>query len=393
MSLPGYQRRVLAIFSVFLLAATVTFSFSDRAFAGESLSEHDLNKPQVAPEVATFPDESSIRDNLTDMTSEAGLSNIIVGLEDNLSTHYGELRQLLDRKDGCMTNTLFLNRKTIAMEAEIPQANMSSFTYEAISLGLAGYVEQNVEFKTQLVPNDPYWGMQWGPRKIKADWAWNTTVGESSVLVAVIDTGIDYNHPDLKANYVPLGFDWVNNDTDPMDDQGHGTHCAGIIAASLNNGLGIAGTAQVHIMAEKGLDVNGSGYASDLAKAIIHATDQGADIISMSWGAYGNSELLHEAITYTYSRGVLLIAAAGNEATTGKLYPAAYEEVVAVAATNESDNPAYFSNYGDWIELAAPGVNIYSTISNVHDQRFEYPYFSLSGTSMACPLSLVWLLL
>lgn len=382
----GYRRKVLAIFLVFLLAATVTFSFSDRVFAGESSSEHGQDRPQTAAEVATTQDESSIKDNSTDITNEAGLSDIIVGLEDNLSTHnYEELMQLLDRKDGHILNTISLNQKTIAVTAKIPQANMASFMYEAISLGLARYVEQNVEFKTQLVPSDPYWGMQWGPRKIKADWAWNTTLGESSILVAVIDTGIDYTHPDLIANYVPLGFDWVNNDTDPMDDQGHGTHCAGIIAASLNNGLGIAGIAQVHIMAEKGLDANGSGYTSDLAKAIIHATDQGADIISMSWGAYGNSELLHEAITYAYSRGVLLIAAAGNEATTRKLYPAAYEEVVAVAATDESDNPAYFSNYGDWIELAAPGVNIYSTISSMHDERFEYPYFSLSGTSMACP--------
>jgi len=382
----GRRRRFLVIFSVFLLATTATFSFSDRAFAGERSSEHELDKPQATLGVATTPDESSIKDNSTDRTNDARLSDIVMGLGEYLSAHcYEELRQLLDRKKGRITNALYLNQKTIAITAEIPQADMSSFTYEATSLGLVRYVERNVEFKTQLVPNDPYWGMQWGPRKIKADWAWNTTVGESSVLVAVIDTGIDYNHPDLKANYVPLGFDWVNNDTDPLDDQGHGTHCAGIIAASLNNGLGLAGIAQVHIMAEKGLDANGSGYTSDLAKAIIHATDQGADIISMSWGAYGNSELLHEAITYAYSRGVLLIAAAGNEATTRKLYPAAYEEVVAVAATDENDNPAYFSNYGGWIELAAPGVNIYSTISSVHDQRFEYPYFSLSGTSMACP--------
>jgi thermitase len=268
---------------------------------------------------------------------------------------------------------------------DVSEAEAASFAAEALQSGLARYVEPDYRYEAQFVPDDPLWLGQWGPQKIEADWAWNTTVGTSSLLVAVIDTGVDYNHPDLAANCVPLGYDWVNNDTDPIDDNGHGTHCAGIIAAVLNNHEGIAGLAQVKIMAEKGLDAGGSGYTSDLANAIVHATDQGAKIISMSWGGYGRSQTLHEAVQYAYSKGMLLVAAAGNDGITQELYPAAFDEVIAVAATDEDDSPAYFSNHGNWIELAAPGVNILSTISEVHASRFDYPYDSLSGTSMACP--------
>jgi len=241
--------------------------------------------------------------------------------------------------------------------------------------------------QVQWVPNDPYWTYQWGPKKIMADWAWNTTTGSSEVLVAVVDTGIYYYHEDLAVNYAPLGRDWVNMDEDPLDDHGHGTHCAGIIAAAINNGIGIAGLAQVRIMAEKVLDSWGYGYADWVANGIIHATDSGAKIISMSLGGYGYSELLHEAVKYAYDHGVLIIAAAGNDNTNMKVYPAGYDEVIAVAATDQYDSKAWFSNWGDWIELAAPGVDIYSTV--------PWGYMSASGTSMATPhvsgvAALVW---
>jgi subtilisin family serine protease len=202
-------------------------------------------------------------------------------------------------------------------------------------------------------------------------------MGDLSVLVAVVDTGIYYMHPDLSAHYVPLGYDWVNMDSDPEDDHGHGTHCAGIIAAVSNNGEGIAGLAQVRVMAEKVLDSGGSGYWDWVANGIINATDCGADIISMSLGGYGYSQLVHDAVKYAYDSGVLLIAAAANDNTNMKSYPAAYDEVVAVAATDQNDAKASFSNWGDWIELAAPGVSIISTVPS--------GYESWSGTSMACP--------
>jgi len=240
------------------------------------------------------------------------------------------------------------------------------------------YVEPNFKYNVDFVPNDPYWNQQWGPTKIGVDKAWNTTTGDPSILVAVIDTGVDWDHPDLVANYVPLGYDWVNNDTDPMDDHGHGTHCAGIIAASLNNSIGIAGIAQVHIMAEKAINEHGIGDEASLANAIIHAVDQGAKILSNSWGDTQESELIHNAIKYAYDQDVLVVAAAGNWASKVKMYPAAYDEVVAVTATNQTDSPASFTSFGNWVELAAPGVKIYSTM-------YDNDYANLSGTSMACP--------
>lgn len=260
--------------------------------------------------------------------------------------------------------------------AEVQKANLSS------------YIEPNLKFHVDFVPNDIEWAKQWGPKKIEADYAWDTTTGNRSILVAVIDTGIDYNHPDLEKNYVALGYDWVNNDTDPMDDNSHGTHCAGIIAAETNNSKGIAGIAQVSIMAEKAFNPSGDGLEDDVANAIIHAVDQGADILSNSWGDYEESQLIRNAMNYAYAHGLLIVAAAGNEATSSMLYPAAYDEVIAVTATTSTDNKASFSNYGDWVEIAAPGDTIYSTVLGS-----SYGY--KSGTSMACPhvaavAALIW---
>ncbi len=250
------------------------------------------------------------------------------------------------------------------------------------------YVEPNWKYTAYVMPNDPGWIDQWGPSKIEASTAWDIQKGSNAVLVAVVDTGIYHSHPDLLARYVPLGYDWVNNDADPIDDNGHGTHCAGIIAAAINNSVGIAGLAQVQVMAEKALAHNGMGYSDDLAKAIVHATDQGAKIISCSWGSDRESQLIHKAIKYAANKGALVIAAAGNSGTSNRNYPAAYQEVIAVTATDENDRPAAFTSYGDWVDIAAPGTSIYSTfLWNI--------YYSMSGTSMACPhvagvAALVW---
>jgi thermitase len=315
-------------------------------------------------------------------------TELIIGVSHTRTNDYDELANIIRTHKGKIVNTVLMGGKTEAVVADMPLTSISSFTIEINAADLSAYIEPNFKFKANFIPNDPYWNQQWAPIKIGADRAWDRQIGNSSVLVAVIDTGVDWNHPDLAANYAPLGYDWVNNDTDPMDDHGHGTHCAGIIAASINNSVGIAGLAQVRIMAEKALDKNGEGYEDNLAKAIIHAVDQGAKILSNSWGGYEESALLHDAIKYACEKGVLVVAAAGNDARDVKLFPAGYDEVIAVTATNESDYPASFTNFGEWVELAAPGVNIYST---VYDDSYTY----MSGTSMACPhvsgvAALVW---
>jgi parallel beta-helix repeat protein len=330
-----------------------------------------------------------------DTSFEEASIRLVIGLNELQPESSSDLENLIMTDGGTLVDILLQNDKPMAAVVDMPHVTISSFVGKIESTGLARYIEPNFGFSIRSYPNDPEWLKQWGPAKIQANYAWDTQAGDPSVLVAVIDTGVDWGHPDLTANYVSLGYDWVNDDPDPRDDHGHGTHCAGIIAAVMNNRIGIAGMAQVQIMAEKVLDSGGYGYSDQVANGIIHATNCGADIISMSIGSYGWSELLRDAINYAFNSGVLMVAAAGNEETNTKLYPAGYEEVIAVAASDRFDLPASFSNFGEWIELSAPGVDIFSTVSETHNPGLEYPYDYGSGTSMATPhvagvAALIW---
>ncbi|KXG43215.1 S8 family peptidase [Tepidibacillus decaturensis] len=230
-----------------------------------------------------------------------------------------------------------------------------------------------------LIPNDSlYIDYQWNLPTIFTEQGWELTRGKENMIVAVIDTGVDLNHPEFKEKLVK-GYNVINPSLPPMDDDGHGTHVAGIIAANTNNYEGIAGITWYNkIMPVKVLDQSGAGTLFDVAEGVIWATDHGAKIINLSLGNYAESKYLHDAIQYAYSKDVVLVAATGNDNIDELGYPAAYPEVIAVSAVDAQQNRAEFSNYGPYVDVVAPGVNIAST----------YPgnrYAALSGTSMASP--------
>lgn len=274
----------------------------------------------------------------------------------------------------------------------------------------AGVVSAGADAVVQAdqTPNDPSYSSLYGMTKIGAPTAWDTTTGSSNFVVAVIDTGIDYNHPDLAANvwrnpgetagngfdddgngYIDdvYGWDFANNDNNPFDDNGHGTHVAGTIGAVGNNGVGVAGVNwSVQIMGLKFLNARGSGYTSAAVSALNFAVSHGVKLSNNSWGGGGADATLASAIGRARTAGHIFVAAAGNSGLNidnSPSYPASYiqsyDNVVTVAATDSNDNLASFSNYGaSSVTLAAPGVGILSTTPG-------NTYSSYSGTSMATP--------
>ena len=262
----------------------------------------------------------------------------------------------------------------------------------------------NVELDSMVYALDTELDDSWGVKRIGAGYVHDSTNKGTGVKVAIIDTGIDYTHTDLANNFDAnvKGYDFVNSDSDPMDDNGHGTHVAGVVAAE-DNDFGVVGVApEAELYALKALDETGSGYVSDVVAAIMWATDPNndgntddrMDVINMSLGGTYNSWLFDAAclLAYYYD-GLILVASAGNSGNPpGKgdniSYPAAYDSVIAVAATEQSDKRASWSSTGSELELAAPGVDIYSTYKGGG-------YATLSGTSMASPhvagtVALVW---
>lgn len=230
------------------------------------------------------------------------------------------------------------------------------------------------------VPDDPGWGLQYGPAAIQAPLAWDVTTGTLTVTIAIIDTGIDLTHPEL-AGKIISGTTFISGTTTPQDDHGlgHGTHVAGIAAAAGGNALGIAGINWgARLMPVKVLDRFGNGDDLDVAAGIIWAADHGADVINLSLGGPCPSPAMELAVTYAYTMGATVVAAAGNSGQAGVLCPAAAEQALAVAATGPSNDHAMFSTFGPEVDLAAPGVSIYST-------KPGGQYGLLSGTSMAAP--------
>ena len=242
---------------------------------------------------------------------------------------------------------------------------------------MVAYAEPDFVAQAMGNPDDPYFDLQWGLTKIEAPQAWDVTTGSDSINIAILDTGVDLDHPDL-ANKIISNINFSGSAT-ADDVYNHGTHVAGIAAAMTNNGIGVAGLGYTStIMNVKVLSDTGSGSYSGIASGITWAADNGAEIINMSLaGSFGSSSL-EDAVNYAWSKGVVVVAAAGNSGNTTPMYPAYYTNCIAVAATDVNDAMASWSNYGDWIDVAAPGVSIYSMRK---DNKYGYG----SGTSMASP--------
>ena len=301
---------------------------------------------------------------------------VIIGFKDGTGPQAAERRRHYVRERGGRVRRSY--RHLPAAAAELSESQISRFRADP----RVAYIEEDGE--VHALDTETELDNSWGVKHIGAGDVHPYNNKGAGINVAIIDTGINYGHPDLGNNYKG-GYDFVNDDDNPMDDNGHGTHCAGIVAAE-ENGQGVIGVApEASLYAVKVLDSGGSGYLSDVVAGIEWAINHSMDIISMSLGTDYNYQTLRHACDNAYAAGILLVAAAGNDYSTRRGrerdtvdYPARYDSVIAVGATNDADVKASWSSTGSALELAAPGVNIYSTY-------LGNGYTTKSGTSMACP--------
>ncbi|MFQ6340961.1 S8 family peptidase [Bacillus sp. AF62] len=246
------------------------------------------------------------------------------------------------------------------------------------------YVEPSKVYRAVWTPNDCYYSSNQNAslQKMQIPKAWDITRGSTDTVVAVVDSGVQSTHPDLKGKVIS-GYDYVQNNTDPSKDElGHGTHIAGTIAAVTDNEIGIAGIApNVKILSVRVLDRNGYSYNDVIANGITYAADHGAKVINLSIAMQDPSQVLEDAVNYAWDKGVVLVAGAGNASTSQPYYPAAYSNVISVAATDSNDAKWDRSNYGISVDVSAPGVDIMSTVPT--NWNLETPYSTKSGTSMA----------
>ncbi len=272
---------------------------------------------------------------------------------------------------------------------ELPGDEDATQTQQALSQAVTDtssvkYIEKNETYHAQFLPNDPRYEEQYVAEAINAPTAWEETLGSSDVTIAMVDQGVQYDHPDLEPNMASSpGRDFVDGDNDPypedLSKEPHGTHVAGIAGAHTDNDQGVSGISDSTLLSARVLNGGGWGSVSDIADGIEWAVDQGADIINLSLGGGGRSQTMQNAVTYASSNGALVVVAAGNNGSNETAYPAAYDECIAVSALDPDESLASYSNYGDAIELTAPGTNIVSTWT-------DDGYNTASGTSMAAPV-------
>ena len=347
------------------------------------------------------------------------VGELLVKLNGELSPE--TVNQLTQKVNGNYLRNLYASEVQVW---QVPAGSEQNAIQTLANEPAIAYAEPNYYYQTidtlpatpQNSPNDPSFGGQWSHSRINSTAGWDLTTGSSDTIIAIIDTGIDQGHPDLASKLV-AGYDFISNDSDPSDTNGHGTHVAGIATAITNNGVGIAGVNWLaRIMAVRVLNGSGSGTTETVTNGIIWAYSHGAKILNLSLGGTGYSQTMQDAVNAAHANGSLVVAAMGNCRTgnggcspNATVYPAAFNNVMAVAATNPSDSYAYYSQYGNHCDISAPGGEMYS----YHDSNGIYStmptydvyltteysynnnYDQLQGTSQATPhvaglAGLVW---
>ena len=374
------------------IQGTVSFS-SDTAPSGSidiSNSNSAANFPKVPLRKSQFTQQSVANEKIVKLRP---------GLNDS------EAAQIIASLGGTIKKKLYGTESTYLITVNDQTFSKSSASQNSN----IEYLEDNLKFQAFAIPNDPGYPI-WNYDKINLSFAWDEQKGNSNVIVAVVDTGVSLDHPDLKANLVP-GYDFVDRDEDPFDNiyhedskYSHGTHVAGTISAVTNNGIGIAGVAwNVKIMPIRVLGSNGEGNANDIIEGINWAVNHGANVINLSLGKTGprpgeyGTEAFMEAIDIAIDQGVTVVAATGNDSTS-VAFPANYDPVIAVGALDHAGVKASYSNYGSDIDLFAPGGEapedsnddsawrVTAILSTCYDKKTRKNIYAyMVGTSMAAP--------
>jgi len=299
--------------------------------------------------------------------------------------------------DGVAPRGAYLGARVLAVDPVLAFAAVQAPDGAAFRAQARGHAEvRAVEADPVLplaafTPNDPEFAVsQYGPQAIGAPAAWNVTLGSTAVTACVVDTGIRTTHQEFAGRYAG-GIDLVNGDSDPTDDNGHGTHVAGILGAGTDNGAGIAGLAQVSLKAAKVLDATGAGAMSTVASGIRWCADNGANVINLSLGSTTPSTVLQDAVDYAWSKGAVLVAASGNGGCSGCVqYPAAYTNTIAVGCVDPTLAVCSWTSQGPEVDLAAPGSSIQSTWWTSDTATMRAAGTSMSAAHVSGAAALVW---
>ncbi len=348
-------------------------------------SSGDLISTISKVSVTEFPTTTAVSDPSALIADDNGnqiySNELLVKFSDDTSAE--RIQEIVTSASGAIVGSIMsLDIYQIQIETSTSLALLDQAIQTLEAYAEVEYAEYSAQTSVDTFPDDSYFSNQSNMTNIRADEAWY--ISNSNTFISIIDTGVDYSHEELDSKIVK-GKDFVSADDDPMDEDGHGTHVAGIMVAEANNGEGIAGLAwDSQVIAVRGL---GGSYAA-LLSAIRYSTDRGAKVINISGGAYLDSNSLESAVTYAMDKGALVVSAAGNDSRNEPKYPCYYESVFCVANTTNANGRASSSNYGEWVDISAPGQDIAST-------QLGGGIIVKSGTSMSAALisgaaAMVW---